>query len=88
MGVSVAYMPKTCIHNYYHGVSVFEKIKDQSFTEQGIWSGKMDNSLFETYKNLSYRMVSISFKQPLTRQWQQFLHIHNLILLYHLGNVC
>ena len=49
--VRVAYQPKTCIHHYYHGVSVFEKLKDKSCNAQNIRYGETANHLFETYKN-------------------------------------
>ena len=51
VGVSVAYMTKPCIHNYYHDVRVFEKLKDKSYNAQNIKSCEMTNILFETYKN-------------------------------------
>ena len=51
VGVSVAYMPKSRIHHYYHGVRVFEKIKDKSCNAQNRRSDESPNRLFDTYKN-------------------------------------
>ena len=51
MGVSVAYMPKSYIHQYYHDVCFFWKIKDHSCNAQNRRSGENPNHLFETYKN-------------------------------------
>ena len=51
MGVSVVYLPKSCIHHYYHGVSFFGKLKDQSCNAQNRRSGEIVSCLFETYKN-------------------------------------
>ena len=45
MGVRVAYLPKACIHNYVHGVSVF------CCNEKNRRSGEINNSLFDTYNN-------------------------------------
>ena len=50
MGVSVVYLPKSCINHYYHGVS-FLKIIDQCCNTQNRRSGEMTNFLFDTYKN-------------------------------------
>ena len=53
MGLSVTYLPKEIIHNYYHGVSVLKKLKDQICNAQNRRSSEMSNCLFETYK-ISY----------------------------------
>ena len=49
--MSVDYPPKKFIHNYYHDVIFFEKLKYQRYTAQNRRSGEMVNRLFETYKN-------------------------------------
>ena len=41
MDVSVVYLPKLCIHNYYHGVSIFEKLEDQICNAQNLRYGEM-----------------------------------------------
>ena len=87
MGVSVAYLSKACIHNYYHVVSVFEKLKDQICNAQNRRSGEMADSLFEKYKILSCHMESIFFRQNLIWKCQQYVHIHNQNMHYHIGNV-
>ena len=49
---SVAYLPKTCIHLYYHCVRVFGKTrKDKIYNAQNRRSIEISNRLFETYKN-------------------------------------
>ena len=66
VGVSVAYLPKSYIPNYYHGVGVFEKLKYQSCDAQNRSSSEMSNSLFETYNIISCHMVIIYFKHNMT----------------------
>ena len=44
--VSVSNILKAYIHQYYHGVSVFFKLKYQSYNAQNIISDEMANSLF------------------------------------------
>ena len=51
MVVSVAYLPKLCIHIYYYGVIFIKKIKDQSQNEQNRRYGEMEIYIFETYNN-------------------------------------
>ena len=87
MGVSVANFSEACIHHYYHGVIIYEKLKDQNCNAQNIMSGKMSNNLFDTYKILSFHMESICFRQHLTRKWQKCMHIHNQTMNYYIGPV-
>ena len=49
--MSVAYLSKSCIHHYYHGVNVLEKLKDKISNAQKRRSVGMANHLFGTYKN-------------------------------------
>ena len=86
--MSVVYLPKSCIHHYYHGVSFFGKLKDQSCNAQNRRSGEIVSCLFETYKIMSCHMVIICFKQNLTWQGKKCVHIHNQIILDHIGNLC
>ena len=51
MGVSVAYLPKSYIHHYYHGVRFFLILKDHSCNAQNRRSGEMSNHLINKYKN-------------------------------------
>ena len=51
--LSVAYLPKICIHSYYHGEGGgggVKKIKDQRQNAQNRRSGEMSNGPFEIYK--------------------------------------
>ena len=78
--MSVAYLPKSFIHHYYHGVRVFEKLKDQSFNAQNVMSDEMANSLFETYKIMPCHRIHIYFKEHITWRWQKTFHIHYLLI--------
>ena len=44
-------MEKAFIHHHYHGVRVFDKLKDQSCNAQNRRSGDMPTHLFDTCKN-------------------------------------
>ena len=48
--MSVVYLQKSCIHNYYHGVMVF-LLQDQSCNSQMRTFGEISNHVFETCKN-------------------------------------
>ena len=50
MDVSVAYLPKACIHHYYHG-EIFFKLKVQICKAQNRRSREMAKGLFDTCNN-------------------------------------
>ena len=87
MGVSVAYLPKSHINNYYHGVIVFEKIKNQICNAQNRRYGEMVHLFLRHIQVLSCHMERICFRQHLELKWQQCVHIHNKTIHYHIGNV-
>ena len=84
VSASVAYLSKSYIHNYYHGVRVFEKLQDQSCNSQNRRSGKISNCFYKIYKILSFYMGSICFRQHLTWQWQQYVNIRHQNIHYHI----
>ena len=89
VGVSVAYLPKAWINNYYHGVSVFWKnlrIKVVIQKTEGLVKWSIDYLI--NIKIMSCHMVSIYPKHNMTWQCQQCVHIQNRIMLYHIWNVC
>ena len=51
MAGGVAYLLKSCICNYYHGVILFFKLKDQICNTQNKRSIEIANRIFETCKN-------------------------------------
>ena len=85
--MSVAYLPKAYIRNYYHTVSVFEKLKDKMCNTQKRRSGEMSDFLFETYKILSCHMEIIYFRKPLACRGKFFVHIQHQNMHFHIGNV-
>ena len=80
-------LPKAYIHHYYHGVSFFEKLKDQSCNAQNRRYGEMANHLFDTYKNTVMPHRKHMLRQNMTWRWQQCVHIHHQNIYYHIGNV-
>ena len=64
-----------------------KKLKDQICNVQNRSSGEMEHCLFEIYKIMPCHMEIICFKQHLTFQWQQCVHIHNKTTHYHIVDV-
>ena len=47
-----------------------------------------NNRLFETYKNMWWRMGTIFMQQHLTQPWLKYVHIHHTNMHWHPVNVC
>ena len=76
--MSVAYLLRSCINNYYHGMSVITKnLKIRVVMRKTEGLVKWPISLLRYIKIVLCHIVSIYSKQHLTLLWQQCMHIHN-----------
>ena len=85
--MSVEYLPKACIHSYYHGVSVFEKLNIKAVMHKRENLVKWPIVYLRHINILLYHMENICFQQNLTFWWQQCVHIHHQTMYYHIGTV-
>ena len=54
---------------------------------QNIWSGEMDNWLFETFKNLWCRIGVIFMQKNLILPWMKCVHTHHPRMNFYTGKV-
>ena len=88
VGVSVAYLPKACIHQYYYGVRMFWKnlkIKVVMCKTEGLV--KCPIVYLINIKFLLCHMARTCFKQNLKWWWKQCVNIH-LYLPFYSRKIC
>ena len=85
---NVAYLPKVCINNYYHGVIVILKnssISAKMLKTEGL--GKNQIAPMKLKKIKSCHMGFIFTPNNMTWQRKQCVLTHSMIMRYHTGNL-
>ena len=79
--VSVVYLPKVCIPNYYHGLIIIKKIQGSQpkFSKQKVW-GKIKFAYMKYIKIQSCHMGVIFMPNHMIWKRQQCVHIHSKIM--------